>query len=634
MKKSNTATSYLSRFLIVLFTASAIFQPQTSPASENDLEIPQTIDELKARIDSLLKKFEIPGAGIALVSRDSIIWVGGFGLANVETGEPVTENTHFRIGSCTKSFIGLAFLRLVDEGRIDLNTPVKEITPEIEIHNPWQDTHPVRVVHLLEHTSGFEDSHPNWFYFQGPVIPLKRALEIKAELRKVRWQPGTRSSYSSPGYTLAGYVLEKIIGQPYEDYIKQAIFDPIGMKTSTIGRANEREQLLSKGYGKDMHPIPYWYDYDEPAGAMNSSAKEMALFVQFMLNRDKVGEEQIISGKLIDAVGKPATTAAAKAGLEAGYGFGITSWFRHGLKWHGHGGLVPGFYAEYSYSTKCGLGYVVLINRFGRVIYDDITNVVERYSICDVDTVSFPSAQVSENQLKAYCGYYEPRSPRMQLVEFLEILLGGTKILFENDTLYEQSFMSDKKPLIPVSQDMFRRPNHPEASRVFAETQDGRMVYATGGSYYEKTSGWKPIVYRTLVFGALIVMISAVAYSIFWVPVHLYKRIRNKDNRSKYLSMRIIPLLAVLSLVLGFIIVADQTILEFGRMTLRNLVFFISTLIFAGLSALSMLTSYRSFFKPVKKTARIYAMILSLVCFGMTLYLGYWGIIGLRLWVY
>lgn len=136
----------------------------TSGGTENSKKTPRTIDELKTRIDSIFEKTNIPGAAVAIVSADSIVWTGTFGFANLETKEQVTENTHFCIGSCTKSFTGLGFLELLDEGRIDLNTPVRELAPEIEIDNPWKDTDPVRIVHLLEHTAGFEDSHPNWFY--------------------------------------------------------------------------------------------------------------------------------------------------------------------------------------------------------------------------------------------------------------------------------------------------------------------------------------------------------------------------------------------------------------------------------------------------------------------------------------
>ena len=619
---------------IILLNAATLYS-QTAAGPAEQSSVSQTIEDLDSDLDSIMNEISTPGAAVAIVSRDSIIWIGTFGFANMETGEQVTENTHFCIGSCTKSFTGLGLLKLLDEGRIDLNTPVKEIAPEIEIDNPWEDTHPVRVIHLLEHTAGFDDSHPNWFYFEGPVLSLRRALEEKAHLRRVRWQPGTRFSYSSAGFTLAGYILKKVSGQRYEDYLKQALLEPIGMRTSTIGSSEECRRLLAVGYGRYSEPFPVWYDYDEPAGALNSSIREMALFIQFMLNRGAVGQERIISDSLFDRIGRPTTTLAAKAGLQSGYSFGIGTSYRGGAKWYSHGGAVPGFLAEYSYNLDHELGYVVLQNLFDISFYDDVFTRVRNYVNSHVDSTAPTSpVSISTGELEKYCGYYAPRSPRMQLVAFVEILTGGITVLYEHDTLYTQGFMDTKRPLIPVSQNLFRRPSQPEASRVFTMNSDGRMVYASQGSYYERAAIWKTYVYRVLVFGALIIMLSAVAYSLFWVPVHLYKKLKHRDNRSKYISMRLIPLLTVLSLILGVVKMGDQTILEFGMLTVLNVVFFASTLLFAGLSTLSLFTSYRSFYKPVKTIARLYAVVLSVACFGMTLYLGYWGIIGLRLWVY
>lgn len=634
MKRMSIPLKNFQVLSILFFVILSFLYSQTLAGSDTKTETPKSIEELIAKVDSLIKIEKIPGIAIALVSKDSIIWAGGIGLANLDTGELVTENTHFRIGSCTKSFTGLGFLKLLEEGKIDLNTPVEEIAPEIEISNPWQETHPVRVVHLLEHTAGFDDSHLNWFYFKGPLKSLQKALEDKADWRKVRWQPGTRFSYSSPGYTLAGYIMQKVCEQRYDEYIKQAILEPIGMETSTIGRASENKQLLSSGYGDDLRPVPYWYDYEEPAGAMNSSVKEMALFLQFMLNRGKVGDKQLIKSELLDRVGQSTATIAARAGVKGGYSFGIGTTYRNNQVWYTHGGLVPGFNVEYAYNLDCGVGYVVMINRFGRFIYSDIIELVERFMVCNMKAPVIQPTQVSENQLKNYCGYYELRSSRMRIAEFIDILIGGVTISFENDTLYQKYFDSGKTPLIPVSQNMFRLSNQPAVSRVFIEISDGKMIYTTAGSYFEKTGSWKPLVYRVLFFGALTVMFSSIAYSIFWVPVHLYKKFKNKGNRSKYLRMRIIPLLAVVSLVLGGLAVANQDLLEFGSLTAPNVIFFISTLIFAGFSALSLFFSYRSFFKMVNIYARIYAVILSSACFGMTLYLGYWGIIGIRLWAY
>ena len=119
----------------------------------------------------------IPGAGIAIVSKDSVIFLGGLGYANMEDNIPVTDTTCFRMGSITKSFIALGFLKLAEEGRIDLNTPVKEIVPEINIINPWQETDPVRVAHILEHTSGFGNSFREFNLDDDPRIPLRQALD-------------------------------------------------------------------------------------------------------------------------------------------------------------------------------------------------------------------------------------------------------------------------------------------------------------------------------------------------------------------------------------------------------------------------------------------------------------------------
>lgn len=595
----------------------------------------QTIEDLKTDLDSIMKGISTPGAAVAIVSADSIIWIGTFGFANIETGEQVTEKTHFCIGSCTKSFTGLGFLKLLDEGRIDLNTPVREIAPEIEIDNPWEDTHPVRIIHLLEHTAGFDDSHPNWFYFKGPVMSLRRALDEKAHLRKVRWQPGTRYSYSSAGFVLAGYILEKVSGQRYEDYLKETVLEPIGMTTSTIGSSEECRRLLAAGYDRYTRPFPVWYDYDEPAGSMNSSIKEMALFIQFLLNRGAAGNVQIISNDRFNMIGKPSSTLAAKAGLASGYRFGVGTSYRAGAKWLSHGGAVPGFLVEYAVSLDDGLGYVVLQNQFDLSFYDDLFTRVRGYANSHADSVILPpSPPVSTSVLETYCGYYEPRNPRLQLMAFVEILTGGVTISFEKDTLYTQGFMEDKTPLIPVSQNLFRRPWHPEASVVFAKTGDGQIVYASKESYFERAPVWKIYSYRVLVFGAAIIMLSSIVYSLFWVPVHIYKKLQHKENRSEYVRMRLIPLLAVLSLILGAVKMGDQTILEFGMLTVINVIFFVSTLVFAGLSTLSLFTAYRGFFKPVKMIARVYAVLLSSACFGMTLYLGYWGVIGLRLWTY
>ena len=632
--------SYLTSRAFVLSVLSAttvVFSTGHTQQSENRLSKTctiQSIERLKADLDSIMTEISAPGAAVAVVSRDSIVWIGTFGLANVAASEPVTEETRFCIGSCTKSLTGLGFLKLLDEGQVDLDMPVREIVPEIKIDNPWADSDPVRIVHLLEHTSGFDDSHPNWFYLDRPVLTLKQALDKKAHLRKVRWQPGMRFSYSSAGFTLAGYVLESITGRRYEDYVRDGLLVPIGMENTTIGNSQDPIPHAAVGYDRNIEPVPRFYDYDVPAGAIYSSIKDMALFVRFLLNRGDAGGRRIISSRMFDRIARPVSTLAARSGLKSGYSFGIGTRYRDGTKWQGHSGGVPGFVSEYYYDIDSGLGFVVLQNSFGIMFDDDVFDRVWEYAKSCVDSVSFPSRPIPCGQVQSYCGYYLPRNPRMQLAAFMELLTGGVSVLCASDTLYTQGFMADRSPLINVSGGLFRRPGEPEATRVFARDADGNMIYTSQSSYYVRSPVWKAYLYRFFVFGALILMMSSIVYALFWIPIHTYKKLRRRDNRSKYIRMRLVPLLAVVSLILGIIPMQKQTMLGLGLMTPPNVVFFISTLLFAALSTFSLFTAYRSFHKPVKTVARVYAVLVSAACFGMTLYFGYWGLIGLRLWAY
>ena len=269
------------------------------------------------------------------------------------------------------------------------------------------------------------------------------------------------------------------------------------------------------------------------------------------------------------------------------------------------------------------------------MFYENMFTRVRNFVNSLVDSIiPPPSPPVSASLLESYCGYYETRNPRLQIMAFTEMFTGGVTVSFENDTLFTRGFMEDKSPLIPVTERLFRRPGEPEATRIFTESDNGDRVYASRGSYYVKTSVWKVYLYRFLFFGALIIMMTSIAYALFWVPVHLYKKLTHRGTRTKYMNMRLIPLLAVISLILGAFKMGDQTILEFGLKTTLNVIFFVSILLFAALSTLSVYTTIRSFYKPVKTAARVYAILLTSACFGMTLYLYYWGVIGLKLWSY
>src|SRR6266513_4827356 len=150
----------------------------TCPAlGADDTSGPKSIPELQMRIETVLQETKTPGAAIAIVSRDKVQWVAGIGKADVAANKPVTAETLFRIGSVSKGFAALAALKLQEEGKLKLTDTVKQWVPEVAFINPWEATDPVRLVHLMEHTAGFDDIHLREYAHNEPTpMALKAAL--------------------------------------------------------------------------------------------------------------------------------------------------------------------------------------------------------------------------------------------------------------------------------------------------------------------------------------------------------------------------------------------------------------------------------------------------------------------------
>jgi len=169
-----------------------------------------TLSALKDSLKKIMDKEHMPGLMIAIVNRDSVIWQGGIGEASIESKTPVDENSLFRIGSTTKTFTALCILKLVEQGKFNLNSKIKDIAPEIPFENKWEADEPVRVINLLEHTAGFDDMHfAAMMNTTGKKISALEEALAHTNAMKSRWKPGTRWSYSNPGYVILGFLIEK-----------------------------------------------------------------------------------------------------------------------------------------------------------------------------------------------------------------------------------------------------------------------------------------------------------------------------------------------------------------------------------------------------------------------------------------
>src|SRR5581483_3735311 len=365
-----------------------------------------------------------PGVSVAIVHKDGPEWVTGVGMADVASGRAATADTLFRIGSTSKAFTSLSILMLADQGKLTLEDTVHKLVPEIWFENSWESTDPIRIVHLLEHTTGWDDMHLREYAKQAPDSwTVREGLDYDHHSRTSRWRPGTRMAYCNSGPPVAAAIVEKITGQRFEDFVQQNLFLPIGMKTATYFEPPAASATTL--YHEDgKTPYSYWHILVRPAGSINASANDMAAYVQFYLNRGAVMGKQLVPATDIDRMEIPQSTWAGKEGLKAGYGLSNYWRFHDGFAYHGHNGGVEGGLTDMSYMPGFGVGYFYSINSANGDAFEKIGNAIRAYLTVKLQKPELPPAGPMPANAQDYAGWYEPDSPRVELGHFIERILG------------------------------------------------------------------------------------------------------------------------------------------------------------------------------------------------------------------
>ena len=223
-----------------------------------------------------------PGASVAIVHREGVEWIAGLGKADLASDRHATPETLFRIGLISKAFVALSILMLADQGKLSLDDPVHNLAPEVWFENRWEASDPIQVVHLLEHTTGWDDMHLREYAPDAPEIGLREALDYDHHSRVSRWRPGTRMAYCNSGPAVAAYIVEKLTRQRFEEFVEQNLFRQIGMNTATYFQP-KRGSAATLYHNDGKTPYRYWNLLYRPAGSINASANDMAAYVQFVI---------------------------------------------------------------------------------------------------------------------------------------------------------------------------------------------------------------------------------------------------------------------------------------------------------------------------------------------------------------
>lgn len=324
-------------------------------------------------VTRVLKSWNAPGVSIAVVEKNKVVYAGGFGYRDYDKKLPVTENTLFAIGSCTKAFTAAMLGMLEKEGVVNLDKPVRDYLPELKFKNEYANNH-VTLRDMICHRTGLPRHDLSWYgstASRKELLERVQYLEPTAELRE-------RYQYNNFMFMAQGLVIEKLTGKSWEENLKERIFKPLGMKSSVVTTgemevSTDHSRAYSLKNDSIIIAIPFRnIDAIGPAGSINSSAKEMANWLITWIHGGKFNEKEIIpAGYVNQAIMVQVATGGGVPGKEhpdihfGGYGlaWGMSSYRGHYRVEHSGG--IDGFITTTSFYPSDSIGIFVVSNQSG-----------------------------------------------------------------------------------------------------------------------------------------------------------------------------------------------------------------------------------------------------------------------------
>jgi CubicO group peptidase (beta-lactamase class C family) len=597
----------------------------------------QSIAELRQQLEKILSATQTPGLSVAVVHKDGPEWVAGLGESDVATNHDATNETLFRVGSTSKAFASLSILKLVNEHKLSLQDTVRTLAPEIWFENRWETTDPVRIVDLLEHTTGWDDLHPAENAKNAKGMSLRDGLDYYRTSRMSRWRPGTRMAYCNSGPSVAAYIVEKFTGLPFEDYVTRNFFVPIGMKTATYFE-QPTPQLTTLYHSDGKTPYAYWHLLLRPAGSINASALDMAAYVQFYLNRGAVGGIQLMPATSLERMETPTRTWEAQEGLKAGYGLSNFVSVHDGFVYHGHTGGIPGALTEMSYMPEYGVGYFYSLNSDNNAAFGQIGDVIRAYLTRRLPRPLMPAVGQLPTDAQEYAGWYLLDAPRYEVSHFL-LNLVVMRVGFDSGRLLLTNPGQINQPFVPVSGAQFRylpKKGYAEpiaTAALLTPNAEGRFIYLGGprGGTMKRIPTGLAMVQVALTGWVVLAIIGVLLYAPCWIIGGLVKGRRRPAER----AMRLWPLIAVLGVLVSLAIVGPASSGPFarlGRTTVWSFGLFLATLSFAVASVASAVALWLARKREIRRFVRWHSIVVTSALLIAVVYLAYWGVIGIRTW--
>ena len=391
-------TLRLAPFLVAFACAAGAIQPEV-----DRLALDRVVQESR-------RNFEAPGIAVAVVKNGEVVYLRAFGQREVGKEEPVTPDTRFAIGSSTKAFTTAVLSTLVEEGKLSWDDPVQKHLPGFRLSDPLANEN-VTIRDLVCHRTGLSRNDALWYWTEYSREEILRRIGLVPLTKPFR----STYQYQNIMFLAAGELAGRVGGTSWESLVQVRILEPLGMTNTDF---TVRQVVLSGDHAtpharrKEKIEVIPWRNIDNigPAGSINSSARDMARWVQMLLNDGKFQERQILAKAQLEEMWQAQMVVREEGRSRelnpdtnlSAYGLGWRLQDYRGLHMISHGGAIDGFRAQVALLPRQKLGIVILTNLGGNNMPEALrfrmVDVLEKLPPKDWDSLYLATAKKQEQE--------------------------------------------------------------------------------------------------------------------------------------------------------------------------------------------------------------------------------------------
>ncbi len=300
---------YLTKRCIFLFLALVLVGCSSAPRKPDIIargDYSYTREYITWLVQREMKKYNVTGLSIALVDDQRVIWAEGFGFADKTGQVPATAETVYRVASLSKLFTATAAMQLAEQGKLDIDQPLKKYLPEFSIKSRFPDSSPITLRTLMTHHSGLPADLQKGMWTKKPEPFMKVVHRVREEYAP--FPPNFLYSYSNLAVTLLGCVLERISGRPFASLLEKSLLQPLGMSQASFSTGPDPSPLAAKAYSGDRE-VPDVSVRDLPAAGLNATVLDLSRFMEMVFAGGMAHERRVIGRETLAEMLRPQNAA-------------------------------------------------------------------------------------------------------------------------------------------------------------------------------------------------------------------------------------------------------------------------------------------------------------------------------------